>query len=102
MEGLKSATRNLGIATAVVDATISDYEAYENPTPGNITKAIFKTGIATLEAAGYLNPFVGVAVGLLDATGVTDKIYNGIGRIIGGAGSADKRTVAPVNGNMTL
>jgi len=45
---------------------------------GGLIKALANTGLALAKT----NPAVGIATGILDATGVSDKIYNGAGEFI--------------------
>lgn len=58
--------------------TTSTMEAYNNSTTGNIIKAGVNIGLATAS----VNPFVGLAIRTLDVTGVSGKIYQGVGNTI--------------------
>jgi RHS repeat-associated protein len=68
-------TKGVGIVTGLVDAGIAIKQAYDNPTPGNVTKAVFKTTLAALEVYGRVNPAVGIVIGVLDMTGATDALF---------------------------
>jgi len=99
-KGLKKITRVGGLVTTGIDAALSLKKAWDKPTPGSITKAAFKTIIFVSEIGEYTNPAVGIALSIMDATGLTDKIYDAIGKEIdhdykhfypGSAGPADGR-----------
>jgi hypothetical protein len=68
-------TRGFGIVTGVVDAVIAAKQAYDNPSPGNVTKALFKGSLAVLEIYGKVNPAFGVVMGILDLSGATDAVF---------------------------
>jgi RHS repeat-associated protein len=72
---LGKVTRGLGIVTGVIDAGLAIKQAYDNPTAGNITKAAFKTSLAVLEVYGKVNPAVGIVLGIMDLTQVTDAVF---------------------------
>jgi uncharacterized protein RhaS with RHS repeats len=67
--------KGIGIVGGLIDAGISIKQAYDNPTAGNVTKAIFKSSLAVLEFYGRINPAVGIVLGILDATGATDELF---------------------------
>ncbi|TRW21500.1 RHS repeat-associated core domain-containing protein [Flavobacterium zepuense] len=72
---LLKATKGLGAVAGVVSAGVAIYDLTQNPSsPGAWAKAIVNTTLAV----GGFNPVVGIVTGILDATGVTDKIYQGI------------------------
>ena len=71
-------TKILGRVTGIYGAGSSIYDAYRNPTTGNILKATFNTGMLFLR----VNPIVGLGIGILDATGVTNQFFNGVGNFI--------------------
>lgn len=71
-------TKILGKVTGVYSAGSSVYDAYRNPTAGNILKATFNTGMLFVR----VNPLVGLGIGILDATGVSNQVFNGIGNYI--------------------
>jgi len=72
---------------AVVAGAIATYQAgrewYEHPTWGNFFKVVGNASITVLAGAGRLNPLVGVGLTILDLTGATDKIYEGLERVAG-------------------
>jgi RHS repeat-associated protein len=74
-EAFKKVVKGVGLVTSTIDAGLAIYNAIQNPTAGNITKAAFKTVLAGLEWAGKANPVIGIVTGILDITGVTDKIF---------------------------
>lgn len=67
--------KNIGKVSGIVDARLTIKQAYENPTPGNVTKAFVKGTLAGLELYGKINPVVGIALGILDLTGATDALF---------------------------
>ena len=71
-------TEILGKVCGVYGAYSSTIDAYRNPTTGNILKATFNTGMLFVR----VNPLVGLSIGILDATGVTNQVFNGIGNYI--------------------
>ncbi len=71
-------TQAIGSAAGVISAVSSIHEAYENPTAANIIKA----GVNSALVFARINPFVNLAIGIMDATGVSDKIYERVGNII--------------------
>ncbi len=71
-------TKVLGRVTGIYSAGSSIYDAYRNPTTGNILKATFNTGMLFLR----VNPVIGLGIGVLDATGVTNQFFNGVGNFI--------------------
>ena len=72
------ATQVIGSAAGVVSAVSSVMEAYGNPTTGNLIKA----GVNTALVIARINPFVTLTVGIMDATGISDKIYEGVGNTV--------------------
>ncbi|MNL40856.1 hypothetical protein D3C87_1632340 [compost metagenome] len=75
---MMKASEILGTAAGVVSAVSSVAEAYNNPTTGNLIKA----GVNTALVFARINPFVSLAIGVMDVTGVSDKIYQGLGSTI--------------------
>ena len=59
----------------VVDAGLAVAQALDQPTAGNWVKAGIKIGLAGLEIAGRLNPATGIILGIMDLTGLTDKLF---------------------------
>ena len=55
-----------GIVASVVSAGSAIVKAYDNPTAGNVTMAILKTGWAGLQTFGKVNPGVAAAVAVID------------------------------------
>lgn len=55
----------VGVVGKVVDAGLAIKEAYDNPTAGNITKAVLKTALVALST----NPIVNIAVAVADYNG---------------------------------
>lgn len=74
-EGIAKVFDKIGVVSAIVDGVIAVKQAYDNPTAGNITKAILKSTIAGLEVMGKVNPAVGLFLGVMDISGVTDKLF---------------------------
>jgi RHS repeat-associated protein len=72
---LGKVARGIGIVTGVIDAGLAIKQAYDKRTAGNITKAAFKTSLAVLEVYGKVNPAVGIVLGILDLTQVTDAVF---------------------------
>jgi len=72
---------------AVVAGAIATYQAgkewYEHPTWGGAFKVLGNAGITALAGFGRLNPVVAVGLTILDLTGATDKIYAGLGKLVG-------------------
>jgi len=72
---------------AVVAGAIATYQAWkeysEHPTWGNFFKVVGNGSITVLAGVGRLNPLVGVGLAILDLTGATDKIYEGLGKLAG-------------------
>lgn len=68
-------TKGVGLVTSLVDAGLAIKQAYENPTAGNITKALFKSTMVAIEAYGKVNPVVGIFLGILDLSGATDALF---------------------------
>jgi RHS repeat-associated protein len=75
---LLRATELIGKATGIVGALSAISKAIDNPTTGNLVNAVFNTGMVFVRT----NPAVGLIMGVLDATGVSDKVYEGMGRKI--------------------
>jgi hypothetical protein len=75
---MMKASEILGSAAGVVSAVSSVAEAYNKPTTGNLIKA----GVNTALVFARINPFVSLAIGVMDVTGVSDKIYQGLGSTI--------------------
>jgi hypothetical protein len=73
-------TKVLGRVVGGYGAVSSINDAIRNPTTGNILKATFNTGMLFMR----VNPLVGLSIGILDATGVTNQAFNGIGNFISG------------------
>jgi RHS repeat-associated protein len=71
-----SGVKVLGKFTGALGAATSVVTAIEHPTAGNILKA----GVnVTLFLAKDINPLVMIGLGILDITGVSDKIYSQVG-----------------------
>lgn len=72
---------------AVVAGAIATYQAakewQEHPSWGNAFKVVGNLGITVFAGMGRLNPLVGVGLTILDLTGATDKIYEGLGKLSG-------------------
>ena len=75
---LLKVTKGIGAIGGFVSAGTAIYDAYQRPTPGNIAKSIGNSALAILK----INPIIGIATGIMDATGVSDKIYDGIGNFV--------------------
>jgi RHS repeat-associated protein len=69
-------TKNVGKIGGIIDATIAIKQAYDNPTLGNITKAVVKGTFAALEVYGRINPVVGIITSILDLSGITDALFD--------------------------
>jgi hypothetical protein len=67
--------KSIGVVTAVYDAYGAISDAINKGGTGNYIKAGFKVGMAALEIFGRVNPVMGIALGILDMTGVTDEIF---------------------------
>ena len=67
-----SKVEKIGVIGGYLDAANAVYEAFENPTAGNITKAALKTVLAFAKT----NPVVNLVIAAADLTGLTDKIFN--------------------------
>lgn len=78
---LLKGTEALGKAAGIASAVTATIDAYNNPTTGNIIKASVNTGMLFVRA----NPMVGLTLGIMDVTGVSDKIYQGLGSSIDSA-----------------
>lgn len=55
----------------IVDSYLSIKEAIDNPTAGNITKAVFKTALVFVKT----NPVVTVLIAASDLSGLTDWLF---------------------------
>ena len=75
---LLKVTQNIGAIGGAISAGVAIYDAVQKPTPGSIAKAVGNTALAVLK----LNPIYGIVTGIMDATGVSDKIYEGIGNYV--------------------
>jgi RHS repeat-associated protein len=62
----------VGKAAGIVDAGIAIEKAWEDPTAGNITKAVFKSALVFVKT----NPVVSLLLAAADLSGLTDKIFN--------------------------
>ena len=62
----------VGKTAGVYDAYNAITEAYDNPTAGNITKAVFKTAMVFIKT----NPVISIVLGALDVSGITDSLFN--------------------------
>lgn len=71
-------TAILGKATGITSAVTAWIDYSNNPTTGGLIKAVANTGLALAKT----NPAVGIVTGIMDATGVSDKIYNSAGEFI--------------------
>ena len=74
-EVLGKTLKSIGGITAVYDAFGAVSEAIDKGGTGNYLKAGLKVGLAALEIFGKVNPVVGIALGILDMTGVTDAFF---------------------------
>lgn len=72
---LGDVVKNIGKLGGVIDAGVAIVQAINNPTPGNVTKALVKGTLAVLEFYGNINPVVGIITGILDLTGATDALF---------------------------
>jgi len=61
-----------GTIMGFVDAGLSIRDAFDNPTAGNITKAVLKSGLALIKT----NPVVGFVSALAEITGLSDWLFN--------------------------
>ena len=61
----------IGKAAGATDAFLAAKEAYENPTAGNIAKAVVKTGLLFVKT----NPLVSVLIIAADLSGLTDILF---------------------------
>ena len=61
-----------GTLLGYVDAGMSIRDAWNNPTAGNITKAILKTGLALFKT----NPVIGFVSAIADITEFTDLLFD--------------------------
>jgi hypothetical protein len=71
----------VGQFTGVTGAISSSIDAYKNPSVGNILKATWDVGlaVASFTPVGLLSkPLLGVADGILGATGAKDALFKGI------------------------
>ena len=57
-----------GRALGITGATIDIYKAFQNPSVGSVLKAALSTGLVFVN----INPWVGVGIGILEVSGVTD------------------------------
>lgn len=73
--GVTKALDGLGIVSGIIDAGVAVTQAWNNPTAGNITKAVLKSGLAVLEVTGRVNPVAGIVIGILDLIGATDALF---------------------------
>ena len=63
---LGTVMRTVGVVGKVIDAGLSIKEAYDNPTAGNITKAVLKTALAALST----NPIISIGITVADYCGL--------------------------------
>jgi RHS repeat-associated protein len=75
---LLQVTKSIGTIGGYVSAGTAIYSAFQRPTPGNVAKAAGNLALAIIKT----NPLIGIVTGVMDATGVSDKIYGGIGNYI--------------------
>jgi RHS repeat-associated protein len=61
-----------GTIMGYIDAGMAIRDAWNNPTAGNVTKAVLKTGIAFLKT----NPVVGFVTSISEITGLTDLLFD--------------------------
>ncbi len=61
-----------GFIGGVLDATFAINNAFQNPTAGNITKAVFKSVLAAVK----VNPVVSIVTTIADITGITDFLFD--------------------------
>lgn len=68
----------LGKATGIASAGLAINDAIQNPTTGNIIQAFATTGLAFVR----INPVVGIGLGIMDATGASDYLFDQVGSAI--------------------
>ncbi|WP_291285702.1 DUF6443 domain-containing protein [Flavobacterium sp.] len=73
---MMKATKIIGTAAGVVSAATAIYGAIEKPTAGNITKAVVNSSLV------FAGPYAGFIMGVMDGSGLSDKIYNGIDNLV--------------------
>ncbi len=76
-KNMMKVTKVIGSVAGVVSAATSISGAIDNPTPGNITKAVINSALV------FAGPVAGFVVGIMDATGASDSIYNKIDELVG-------------------
>jgi RHS repeat-associated protein len=98
-KAFKNATRTIGVVTTGVDAGIAAYDFYQHPTTGNFIKLGVKGALFGLEAFELTNPYIGLGISILDATGVTKKGYDWIDHnTLGSAGSIENYNKKQLDG----
>jgi RHS repeat-associated protein len=70
--------KGIGRALGVVSTIGSIYDAIRNPTAGNILQAVTNT----ILLGARINPVTGIILGIADATGLSDYIFDTIGEAI--------------------
>lgn len=73
--------RGVGVVAGIINTVAAVKDFSENPTVGNGLKIIGNIAVTAITAAGRLNPIAGVVLAVLDLTGVSDKIYEGLGSL---------------------
>jgi RHS repeat-associated protein len=68
---LIKAINGIGVVGGYIDAGVAIYDAIQNPTAGNITKAVLKGVLAIVKT----NPVVGIITSVLDISGATDWLF---------------------------
>ena len=66
-----SKVERIGVIGGYLDAGNAIYEAIQNPTAGNITKATLKSVLAVVKT----NPIVNLVTAVADLTGLTDRLF---------------------------
>lgn len=56
----------------IVDAGLAWKDAYDNPSAGSVTKAVFKTAMIFVRT----NPVANVVLSVMDMTGLTDALFD--------------------------
>lgn len=67
-----------GRALGIVGTGVAVYDAIQDPSTANLIKAGANVGLLIVR----MNPAVAVGLAVLDLTGASDYIYNGIGNYI--------------------
>jgi hypothetical protein len=71
-ETLGEVMHGAGVVASWTSATVSAIEAFQNPTVGNITKAVLETGWASVQTFCKVNPYV---AGVITAVEVANAIF---------------------------